>query len=315
MKKVILTLMLTLTFMQMLFAQSATDWYKKGNELYDKNEYKAAISAYTKAIDMNPQNEDFFYKRGMSFYMSAKSQEAYKDFTMGIKINGFSSKLYLQRGLIFLNAEMFDESNSDLTMAINYAKVDSLKCRAYQTRGALRQNKHDMQGAYEDYTKSLQLDSSNLLTLNNLSTVLDDLGKKEEAIKILNTLIKKDSTFFPAYLNMAFQLTQAEKYKEANPYFDKAISLAPKEAFNYNNRGYNKFKLGDAEAALKDINYSLKLDPSNSWAYKNRAEIYISQNKLDKACKELQKANELGFTLKYGDAVNELIKKHCQAVK
>lgn len=315
MKKTLITIVFFVGLLQSVFAQTANDWYKKANEFYDKKDYKNAISSYTKALEINPQNEDFFYKRGMSYYFSNKSQLAYEDFTMGIKINAFSSKLYLHRGIIFLNAKMYDEANSDLTMAINYAKVDSIKCNALTARGALRQGKHDMQGAYEDYTKSLTYDSLNLMTLNNLATVLDDLNKKDEAIKTLNKIIKKDSTFFGAYLNMAFQLTQAGKYKEANPYFDKAISLAPKEAYNYNNRGYNKFKLGDIEGALKDINYSLKLDATNSWAYKNRAEIYISQNKLDKACKELEKANELGFSLKYGDAVNELIKKHCQTVK
>ena len=315
MKKALITILFFVGILQSIMAQTANDWYKKGNDFYEKKDFKSAISSYTKALELNPQNEDFFYKRGRCYFELNKTQQAFEDFTLGIKINAFSSKIYLYRGLIFLNAKMYDEANTDLTMAINYAKVDSIRSHALTARGALRQGKHDMQGAYEDYTKALIHDSLNLMTLNNLATVLDDLNKKEEAINTLNKIIKMDSTFFGAYLNMAFQLTQAGKYKEAGPYFDKAISIAPKEPYNYNNRGYNKFKQGDIEGALKDINYSLKLDPTNSWAYKNRAEIYISQNKPDKACKELEKANELGFSLKYGDAVNELIKKHCQTVK
>jgi len=54
-----------------------------------------------------------------------------------------------------------------------------------------------------------------------------------------------------------------------------------------------------------------KLYPVNSYAYKNRALIYIEEKKWKEACEDLSKANELGYTRQYGKEVNELITKYC----
>ncbi len=56
---------------------------------------------------------------------------------------------------------------------------------------------------------------------------------------------------------------------------------------------------------------SIRLNPDNSFVYKNRALIYISLDSLNLACQDLEKANILGFTENYGKEVNELITKLC----
>jgi tetratricopeptide (TPR) repeat protein len=310
MKKLLL-ITLTIIINQCLFAQVGNDSFKKGNECFDKKDYKGAVSAYNEAISKNPKNEDYFYKRGLALNKLSKTQAAYEDFCAGIKINNFSSKLFVERALILHNAKMIDEALSDYTMAINYAKVDSIKRVCLNNRGTIRHLKLDHQGAYEDYKKLFDMDSNNVETLNNLSTVLDDLNRKEEAQNLLKKIIKIDSTFAGAYLNLAFQLSKAGNYKEAAPYFETCVKLAPKQAFNYCNRGYNKLKLGDIEGALKDINYSIKLDATNSWAFKNRGLAYLEQGKKDKACYEFKKAIELHYTEQYGTEVQELINKNC----
>lgn len=70
--------------------------------------------------------------------------------------------------------------------------------------------------------------------------------------------------------------------------------------------------LGDTKGALADVNKSLKLYPDNSYAFRNRALIYIAQDKLDKACEDITTALDLQYTKNYGNDVLELQKKHCQ---
>jgi tetratricopeptide (TPR) repeat protein len=71
------------------------------------------------------------------------------------------------------------------------------------------------------------------------------------------------------------------------------------------------YKLGRTKEALTDVNKSLKLDEANSYAYKNRALIYLEMKDTGKACEDLNKALELGFTEQYGNEVKELKIKHC----
>jgi hypothetical protein len=71
-------------------------------------------------------------------------------------------------------------------------------------------------------------------------------------------------------------------------------------------------KLNDLVGAMTDINRSLVLHPSNSFAYKIRALIKIEQGSTKEACADLSKAIELGYTDQYGTEVEELIVKNCK---
>jgi len=90
------------------------------------------------------------------------------------------------------------------------------------------------------------------------------------------------------------------------------INRAGNNAFAYSNRGFVKYNLGNYSDALDDINASLKIDPENSYAYKNMALIYIAMDSLDVACSNLSKALNLGYTAKFDDTVQRLIFEYCE---
>jgi hypothetical protein len=63
---------------------------------------------------------------------------------------------------------------------------------------------------------------------------------------------------------------------------------------------------------MEDINKSLQLNDENSYAYKNRALVYLAQEFIDKACEDLNRAEGLGYSKDYDDEALELISKYCQ---
>ncbi|NML39719.1 tetratricopeptide repeat protein [Chitinophaga sp. G-6-1-13] len=75
--------------------------------------------------------------------------------------------------------------------------------------------------------------------------------------------------------------------------------------------GHAKYQLKDLKNALKDIQRSVALDPKNSYAYRNRALVYLAMKQPDKACEDLHRAINLGYTTMYGDDVQQLLEKHC----
>ena len=64
---------------------------------------------------------------------------------------------------------------------------------------------------------------------------------------------------------------------------------------------------------MDDINRSLKLYPQNSYALRNRALVYLAMNNKIKACEDLHESLKQGFTLMYGDEVENLAKENCPA--
>ena len=87
--------------------------------------------------------------------------------------------------------------------------------------------------------------------------------------------------------------------------FNKAITLKPKYADAYSNRGVSKHHLGDYMGAIKDFTKAIKLNPKDAAAYNNRG---VDEAKLgDKkgSIKDLAKAKELGYS-KADETINTI---------
>jgi len=115
------------------------------------------------------------------------------------------------------------------------------------------------------------------------------------------------------YNNIAFFIKFEQKdYQGSLPLFDQAIKLNPQFAYAYNNRGYAKLQMNDLKGAREDITKSMSIDSENPYVYKTYAQLLLAEKKDKQACEKLKKALELGYTDKYDDEVNELLKEHCK---
>ena len=66
---------------------------------------------------------------------------------------------------------------------------------------------------------------------------------------------------------------------------------------------------GDFKKAHQFIDKSIELDPTNSYAFKNKALVYLKQNDIKNAISNLERAKALRFDLYYGSEVDDLLLK------
>lgn len=95
-----------------------------------------------------------------------------------------------------------------------------------------------------------------------LGSELAVAGKAEEAKATLASVDEakiKDAT---PYINIGITLYNANKAKEAQVYFDKAVTLFPKEPDGYYYRGLTHLQLGNNDAAKADMTKFLELAPN-----------------------------------------------------
>lgn len=134
----------------------------------------------------------------------------------------------------------------------------------------------DFEGAIEDFTKAIELDSN---IINDVSVTYNNRGLSKFHLK---------------------------DYGGAITDYNKAIELNPNDGSTYQNRGTSKYELEDYRGAIADFTKAIELNPNDSVAYYNRGFSKYNLNDLDGACLDWSKAGELGDENAY-----ETIKEYC----
>lgn len=107
------------------------------------------------------------------------------------------------------------------------------------------------------------------------------------------------------WLNLGDYDYESGNCQQAIEDLNKAISLNPKYAEAYNNRGYVYMRLQNYEAALKDLDKAIELRPDYATALRNRGDIYNYYYEQDrnKAIADYDKVVSLGKTAVQGNSV------------
>jgi Trypsin-like peptidase domain/TPR repeat/Tetratricopeptide repeat len=111
----------------------------------------------------------------------------------------------------------------------------------------------------------------------------DAISGKRAAIQDLSKAIQLNSRYTSAYFTRAFVYEQLQEFRQSVSDYDRVITLNPKYALTYNNRGNLKVEtLNDSQGALADFNQAIALDPQSAEAYNNRGVLKYTKLK-DKA--------------------------------
>jgi Flp pilus assembly protein TadD len=113
------------------------------------------------------------------------------------------------------------------------------------------EDNHDK--AIEHLKMALERQPENVEWKLLLGSELAMAGKAEEAKTVLASIDESKVKDATPYLNIGITLYNANKTKEAQVYFDKAISLFPKEGDGYYYRGLTHLQLGNNDAAKADL--------------------------------------------------------------
>lgn len=115
------------------------NYYKLGNQAYQRNQDDDAILFYTISIRMNPQDENPYAMRAMAKVRKNLYEESIKDFDDAIKINNSRAELYQGRGFANLWWGKTAEAKSNFQSALQLAHQTNDTNIIHQIEDALRQ--------------------------------------------------------------------------------------------------------------------------------------------------------------------------------
>jgi tetratricopeptide (TPR) repeat protein len=183
-------------------------------KLYNPN---AALADYTKAIALDPRNQQFYTLR---------------------------AQIRLE------NKIDFNGAYQDYTRAIT---LDSLDPMTWYLRADVCERIGAFDSAVKDYSAALRLagsDSPQILTRRGVCYA--ELGNDSAALPDLSAAIKAQPAFEPLFIR-ASRLLKQRKFAEAVADFDAAIRFNDKSAQAYYMRGYAKLAGGLAQSGCIDL--------------------------------------------------------------
>jgi len=126
MKKLMLIISL-LIIPAIAIAQTAEEYFEKGNAKIDKTDYRGAIQDYNKAIELNPNHANAYFARGLAKRKLGDYRGAIQDFDKTIELDSDLAPAYANRGLAKIGLGQKNSGCLDLSKAakLGYLMAES----------------------------------------------------------------------------------------------------------------------------------------------------------------------------------------------
>ncbi len=103
-------------------------------DLFERGDYDEAVVNYSRALELDPENEEIYYNRGMAYKKLRQYNEAIDDYSQAILLNPDYSRAYNNRGATYRKLKEFDRASNDYKKAI---EKDPKNARAYYNRSKI----------------------------------------------------------------------------------------------------------------------------------------------------------------------------------
>jgi tetratricopeptide (TPR) repeat protein len=301
-----------------VFSQSLNEFVSRAFNLKQQHRNEQAISTYDSALKTYPNEPMLYVLKGeligkLQIGEEVNYQNALREFENALEIDSTYYQAYSSRGILNLDYNRFDLAIVDFTQVLRLTRDDDdRQFYAIGDRANAKLYCKDYEGAIKDYGEALRLRPGDLRTKINLGALYLNSRQLKKAEELFMSALEKEPANLEALNNLASLHIISNHSEKAVPILEEAIKIYPNASDLYSNLGLAKVRLGSPEEGLALINRSLWLSPNDSYAYKHRAIAYIELNKIENACLDLSKSNQLGYSKLFDNEVNEMMEKFCR---
>ncbi len=282
-------------------------FFVKGNARLNTGEYQEALRYYNEAIRLDSTFADAYNNRGIAYAEQAKYGRAVIDYTQAINLKqGFADAFY-NRANAYLQLQDYEKSLADLDSVEQYYPDSAY---VFFTKGFTLAEVRSYQEAIRAMNQAIALDSTNAEAFVNRGTIYYYQQMYDSADQDIKRALMLNSKEANAYNLQGLVATEMDNFSQALDAFNQALDLTPFQPFFLNNRAKYGFDghtcsvlisideqstdiaMG-VDKALEDINRSIQLDPSNSYAYRNKGIYNLAEDNLASAISNLEQAMDM----------------------
>jgi len=130
------------------------DWFQKGWKDSIAGRHKEALDAFTKAIELKPDDPEVYTIRGLAYDGFGNERQAIKDYSKSIELKPDDPEVYYFRGVSYGYLKNYKQAIKDFNKAI---ELDPELAMAYYLRGNAYDNIGNHQQAMADFKIAARL--------------------------------------------------------------------------------------------------------------------------------------------------------------
>ena len=177
---------------------------------------------------------------------------------------------WFEQGLAHLKEQQYQAAADKFTLAIEAVPEDY---EALNNRGFARIYIGDYDGAIEDCSRSIAINSGSAKAYNNRGFARLFTGEFKAAVRDFNQALAINPRYVDAYSNRCLAWTHQGDYDQAVADCSEALHLNPRSAKALYNRGYARDRQGNPGGAMRDYIQALKVNPAYIEVFNNMAWI------------------------------------------
>ena len=206
-----------------------------------KNAFQKASNCYSRAIELTPNDSDFWHWRGVVNWKLKQWDNALQDLSQAISLNQHNPLHLDVRGLIYTDMKRFDEAVTDISKAI---ELEPDNWRYWHDRGHAYIFLGRWDKVLSDYNESIRLNPDNGSSYLRRGNAYYHLGQLESAIADFSKAIELEPGNWRNWQERGFAFSELKKYEEALNDYSQVTLLAPDDFEGWKRRGETYVRLG-----------------------------------------------------------------------
>ncbi|MFT5528336.1 MAG: tetratricopeptide (TPR) repeat protein [Pirellulaceae bacterium] len=239
------------------------DDYNQGRRFEQQGKIEAAIEKYSASIDGHPGFVGGYISRGVCLCKKEQFASALADFKKAIEISPRCDLAHFNSGCVQVELGELERAIETFSCAIDLNPTHAM---AWFRRGDAFAKLKQYDLAMNDYSETLRLTPGNADVYVSRAAVCAKQGFSGQTIAELKGAVNVDSQHLAALLLLGSKLVESKRFREAEEYFARVISLEPENAAALQKLGICEIVRNDLGEAATHLRQAVAANPANTQA-------------------------------------------------
>ena len=245
----------------------AIEWNQKGMDLYRKQQYSEAVTAFRNALDLNPDFAEAWNNIGQVYGDQGNTEEWLRALNKAIHLDPSNGYAFNNLGIYHYNRGEYQKA---LECFQKSTKLEPKMAIAWNNLGNAHYHVGDISAALENFQKSVSLDSKNASAWNNMGMIYQAQGKFSKSIECYRKSLELDPQKDNTWRNLACAYQSMGNYDKAVECCQQALKINPENASAWNSLGAIYYEMERYSDAVHAFEKAIEINPKDKTYQANR---------------------------------------------